>query len=60
MDASRAQDARTAGWSVADALYDRGYFTRPIGDVVQFVPPLSTNAMDINGFCAALREVVSG
>ncbi len=46
-DASRA-------WPVANALYDLGYFTRPIGPVVQLVPPLSSTDSEIQGFFDAL------
>ena len=44
---------------VADALFERGYFTRPIGNVVQFVPPLSSRENELSGFCASLAEVLS-
>ncbi|MEO9171083.1 MAG: aminotransferase class III-fold pyridoxal phosphate-dependent enzyme [Candidatus Baltobacteraceae bacterium] len=39
---------------VANGLYERGHFTRPIGDVVQFVPPLSSSMEEIDAFFAAL------
>lgn len=42
-------------WRVADELYERGCFTRPIGDVVQLVPPLCSSAEEIAGFLEALR-----
>ncbi|HEV3092072.1 MAG TPA: aminotransferase class III-fold pyridoxal phosphate-dependent enzyme [Candidatus Cybelea sp.] len=38
------------GWEVADALYERGHFTRPIGNVIQFVPPLSSTKEEVNAF----------
>ncbi len=37
-------------------LYERGHFTRPIGEVVQFVPPLSSQANEIDAFFDALAE----
>ena len=53
-----SSESLTAGWTVANALFDCGYFTRPIGDVVQFVPPLSSTDMEITGFCRSLEEVL--
>jgi adenosylmethionine-8-amino-7-oxononanoate aminotransferase len=44
----------TAGWSVANALYDRGHFTRPIGPVIQLVPPLSAHEDELADFTAQL------
>jgi adenosylmethionine-8-amino-7-oxononanoate aminotransferase len=44
------------GWPVADALYAAGHFTRPIGNVVQFVPPLSSTNEDVGAFFDALAE----
>lgn len=41
---------------VAAGLYERGHFTRPIGDVVQFVPPLSSQIDEIDAFFEALTE----
>jgi len=52
-------DGRSAGWEVADAMFERGYFTRPIGDVVQFVPPLSSTDAEIGGFCEALADILA-
>ena len=48
----------TAAWDIADALYERGHFTRPIGNVVQFVPPLVSGAGEIDAFFGALLEVL--
>ncbi|HTU81941.1 MAG TPA: aminotransferase class III-fold pyridoxal phosphate-dependent enzyme [Candidatus Acidoferrales bacterium] len=45
----------TAAWRVADALYDRGQFTRPIGDTIQLVPPLSSSEEEIEEFFDALE-----
>ncbi len=48
-----------SGWSVANALYERGVFTRPIGDTVQFVPPLSSTDAEVDGFFDALEAVLA-
>lgn len=45
---------RSAAWAIADALYERGHFTRPIGNVVQLVPPLSSTSIELEGFIDAL------
>ena len=45
-------------WDVADALYARGHFTRPIGDTIQLVPPLSSTASELEAFVAALHETL--
>jgi adenosylmethionine-8-amino-7-oxononanoate aminotransferase len=45
----------TGAWNVAHELYRAGHFTRPIGPVVQFVPPLSSTPDEIASFCAALH-----
>ena len=46
------------GWPIADALYAAGQFTRPIGNVVQFVPPLSSSDAEIGAFFDALGETI--
>ncbi len=51
--------APTAAWRVANELYERGHFTRPIGDVVQFVPPLSSSDDEIDRFFDALSDVLA-
>ncbi len=48
-----------AGWPVANALYERGHFTRPIGATIQFVPPLSSAREDVHAFFDALEGVVA-
>ncbi len=48
----------TAAWRVTDALYERGHFTRPIGDVIQLVPPLSSTAQEAGSFITALAAVL--
>jgi adenosylmethionine-8-amino-7-oxononanoate aminotransferase len=51
-------DLERDGWPIADALYAAGHFTRPIGSVVQFVPPLSSSDADVDAFCDALGEAL--
>lgn len=53
-----AGNASTPAWHVADRLYDRGFFTRPIGNVIQLVPPLSSTHEELAAFCAALLDVL--
>jgi adenosylmethionine-8-amino-7-oxononanoate aminotransferase len=50
-------DARHA-WPVANKLYELGHFTRPIGPVVQFVPPLSTTVGEVHDFFDALAKAL--
>lgn len=45
-------------WPVANALYDLGQFTRPIGAVVQLVPPLSSSQGEIGAFFDALSAAL--
>ncbi|MGA2759927.1 MAG: aminotransferase class III-fold pyridoxal phosphate-dependent enzyme [Candidatus Cybelea sp.] len=47
------------GRRVADALYDVGHFTRPIGDVIQFVPPLSSTDAEVGTFFESLSSVMT-
>jgi len=53
-----AGGAATPAWRVADELYARGHFTRPIGDVIQLVPPLSSEPEDLERFVADLHDVL--
>jgi adenosylmethionine-8-amino-7-oxononanoate aminotransferase len=46
--------APTPAWGVANAMYDRGQFTRPIGNVIQLVPPLSSSPNELDTFMEAL------
>jgi len=50
-DRERARDA-------VRALYDRGHFTRPIGSVVQLVPPLCSTRAELASFMDALLAVL--
>ena len=47
-----------SAWPVTNALYERGHFTRPIGAVVQFVPPLSSRVGEVHDFFDALAQVL--
>jgi len=44
----------TPAWRIADGLYRAGHFTRPIGDVIQFVPPLCSREEQVDAFFDAL------
>ena len=46
------------GWPVADALYAAGHFTRPIGTVIQFVPPLCSTSEEVNAFFDTLSSII--
>ncbi len=50
---------KSFGRPTADALYDAGHFTRPIGDVIQFVPPLSSTAAEVDNFFETLSGVLT-
>lgn len=50
---------KTLGGPTANALYDAGHFTRPIGDVIQFVPPLCSTNNEVDRFFEALRVTLS-
>ncbi len=59
-EAIAPSSASTPAWRVADRLYDAGHFTRPIGDALQFVPPLSSSDAEIDAFFDALCVTLSG
>jgi adenosylmethionine-8-amino-7-oxononanoate aminotransferase len=50
---------KALGRPVADALYDAGHFTRPIGDVIQFVPPLCSTDTEVDSFFESLSVILS-
>ncbi len=52
-------NALSAAWSVAGALYERGFFTRPIGNAIQLVPPLFTQSEELTAFVDALVEALA-
>jgi adenosylmethionine---8-amino-7-oxononanoate aminotransferase len=45
-------------WPVVNELYELGHFTRPIGPVVQLVPPLSSSDEEIHDFFDAFNEAL--
>jgi adenosylmethionine-8-amino-7-oxononanoate aminotransferase len=47
-------------WHVASELYEHGHFTRPIGDTIQLVPPLSSSVAELEAFVAALPDALEG
>jgi adenosylmethionine---8-amino-7-oxononanoate aminotransferase len=53
-EAIDARDAASPAWRVTGGLYERGAFTRPIGETIQFVPPLSSSVGEVDGFFDAL------
>jgi adenosylmethionine-8-amino-7-oxononanoate aminotransferase len=53
-EATDPQHRPTPGRRIADRLYDAGHFTRPIGDVLQLVPPLCSTDCEIDSFFDAL------
>ena len=55
----QARGALTPAWRIANELYERGHFTRPIGDVIQLVPPLSSTPEDARGFLGDLCELLA-
>ncbi len=57
-DALGIDDARSAAWGVADRMYARGYFTRPLGEAIQLVPPLSSHLEELTGFVNALEGIL--
>jgi adenosylmethionine---8-amino-7-oxononanoate aminotransferase len=52
-------DAVTPAWRIADALYKKGHFTRPIGDVIQLVPPLSSTVQELREFIGDVDELLT-
>jgi adenosylmethionine---8-amino-7-oxononanoate aminotransferase len=52
-------EVRADARSIANELYERGHFTRPIGDVVQFVPPLSSRQEEVDAFFETLEATLS-
>jgi adenosylmethionine-8-amino-7-oxononanoate aminotransferase len=45
-------------WPIANELYARGQFTRPIGQTIQLVPPLCSTRAEIVAFVAAFVDVL--
>ena len=53
-----AGDAITPAWRIANELYEGGHFTRPIGEVIQLVPPLSSTSHENGSFLTDLYELL--
>ena len=51
--------AKSYGWTIADRMYERGHFTRPIGATLELVPPLSSSVADLRGFTQALADALA-
>jgi len=47
------------GRHVAAELYARGHFTRPIGETIQLVPPLSSETHELDSFVTELTTVLA-
>lgn len=52
-------ESMTPAWRIASELYERGHFTRPIGDVIQLVPPLSSTQREVHAFLGDLIELLA-
>ena len=52
-------DASTPAWRVANSLYERGHFTRPIETTIQLGPPLPLTVDEIARFCSDVYDVLS-
>jgi adenosylmethionine-8-amino-7-oxononanoate aminotransferase len=50
------EDPRSVAWGIADRMYAAGHFTRPLGDAIQLVPPLSSSMEELLSFADALEE----
>ena len=57
-EAIDARSAATPAWRVANDLYARGHFTRPIGRTIQLVPPLCSTRTEIAAFVDAFVDVL--
>lgn len=53
-----AGGALSPAWRVADEMYARGHFSRPLGDAIQLVPPLVTDCAHLESFTSALLDVL--
>jgi adenosylmethionine-8-amino-7-oxononanoate aminotransferase len=58
-EAIGAGAALSPAWRIADGLYEAGHFTRPIGDVIQLVPPLTSSIHDLHAFVDALEAILA-
>jgi adenosylmethionine-8-amino-7-oxononanoate transaminase len=53
-------DDRALAARVARGLYDRGHFTRPLGAVVQLVPPLCSSRAQLASYAESLSALLDG
>jgi adenosylmethionine---8-amino-7-oxononanoate aminotransferase len=53
-----AASAPTPAWRIANDLYVRWHFTRPIGTTIQLVPPLVATSDELRAFAAALVDAL--
>ncbi len=51
--------AGDSAWAVANDLYERGHFTRPIGNVIQLVPPLTSTREELGHFVEDLLAALA-
>lgn len=51
--------AAESAWPVTEKLYQRGHFTRPIGSVVQLVPPLSSTVEEVQRFIGDFNDILA-
>lgn len=61
LDAARIAPlaAATPAWRIANDLYARGHFTRPIGATLQLVPPLVSESAELESFVGALVDALA-
>ncbi|MDE2573304.1 MAG: aminotransferase class III-fold pyridoxal phosphate-dependent enzyme [bacterium] len=50
--------AVSPAWRIADELYRRGQFTRPLGDAIQLVPPPAAARTELESFTYALLDAL--
>ena len=48
-----------SAWPIVDNLYECGHFTRPIGSVIQLVPPLTTTREELGRFVNDLCDLLN-
>src|ERR1700674_1486784 len=58
LDAASA--APTRAWALCDALWERGFFVRPVGPTLLLVPPLSSTGEELGGLVSAVSEALDG
>ncbi len=58
-DGFPSRGAATPAWRIANELYERGHFTRPIGAALQCVPPLCATLAEIGSFVEAVVDALN-